>query len=82
MVPPGSWYGLDPIHIMRARRREAWSTILADWGVGEAPPQGGVNEHYPSLRFAIPDKRWILGILQRHRQPWRRLPDGSSISVY
>ena len=29
--PPAEWYGVDPIHVRRGRRREAWEAIFARW---------------------------------------------------
>lgn len=84
VVPSDSWYGLDPIHIMKKRRRDAWGSILAAWVEGDdvRPPETGIGGHLPSLCFAVPNERWILGVHRRHDQPWRRLPDGSTVSVY
>lgn len=31
ILPDPHWYGLDPIHIKRSKREEAWKTILALW---------------------------------------------------
>lgn len=83
-VLEGAWYGLDPIHIMRGRRREAWNSILQGWDESSEPrpPSTGIDGHLPSLRFAVPDERWILGLHRRHDQPWWRLADGTTISVY
>jgi hypothetical protein len=80
----GAWYGLDPIHIMKRRRREAWESILGAWREGEDDPPGAVRaeRRFPSLRFAVPDERWILGVRQHRDQPWRCLQDGSTVSAY
>ena len=29
--PPADWYGVDPIHVRRGRRREAWSATFDAW---------------------------------------------------
>lgn len=34
--PPGEWYGLDPIHIRRSVRDQAFRQILGSWGNGDA----------------------------------------------
>lgn len=31
ITPPGEWYGLDPIHIRRRCRSDAWRTIFSAW---------------------------------------------------
>lgn len=28
LIPPSSWYGIDPIHIRRSLQRKAWRTVL------------------------------------------------------
>ncbi|NNJ23972.1 hypothetical protein [Alienimonas chondri] len=31
LEPPAEWYGFDPIHIRRSRRREAWERLFSGW---------------------------------------------------
>jgi hypothetical protein len=77
------WYGLDPLHIRRGRRRAAWEELLAR-GTGGLVP--GVRAFSPghSLRLwaLAPDCRWVFG-RERHRaQPAARLADGTSVALY
>lgn len=36
----GSWYGLDPIHFRRSRRKFAWSRIFSEWTDWQECPSG------------------------------------------
>ena len=84
VVPDRAWYGLDPIHVRKSRRKDAWGSILSAWNAGGEGrlPGGRIDGRVPSLRLAVPAERWILGIRQRRDQPWRRLADGSTVSIY
>jgi hypothetical protein len=80
--PPGSWYGLDPIHPRRRHLGQAWRTMLAPWTSDPLPvsrPGLGLR-----LRLAgLTPQRWSLaGVTLGRRQPAARLHDGSSRSFY
>ena len=90
--PQPAWFGSDPIHYARPRRRQAWSTILASWrdpesasgsapGAEEEPgPRGGAE---PPLLWApaAADYR-RFGVRRTRNQPARRLADGTTLSMY
>ncbi|MFL6193872.1 MAG: hypothetical protein ACJ75H_06850 [Thermoanaerobaculia bacterium] len=77
LVEPGpDWYGLDPIHLRRSRRREAWSRIL---GLG---PDSAVPPARLSLPLLGAKEVEILGFSLRRAQPALLLPDGTSLSLY
>lgn len=79
--PSGSWYGLDPIHVRRSRRPEAWREILSRW------PQVSITMHQGTLQRSLqlwglrPADRRFLGRAYRQRQPVLREPE-TSISLY
>jgi hypothetical protein len=77
--PAAEWYGRDPIHILRARREQAWRQILAPWGAHR--PQGRLPR-LPSLWRLAPAQRWILGLEERRSQPCARLEDGTSLALW
>lgn len=77
--PASDWYGRDPIHIRRARREHAWSTILSAWG---ACGRAAVLPRVPSTWLLAPEQRWILGIEGRRSQPCAWLRDGTSLALY
>ncbi len=74
----GDWYGADPIHIRRPKRREAWARIL---GVSEVRGPMGFRDAV-RLRTAAPAVRWIAGFEQRRKQPSLAFPDGTRVSLY
>ena len=78
---PRSWYGLDPIHIRRARSREAWTAILAPWRP-DAPSAQPAPIDRRAVRRARPEHWWLFGRPRSTPQPAARLADGTTISLY
>jgi hypothetical protein len=77
------WFGPDRIHLRPARREEAWGRILA--GAAPAPVDAAAGGGLPRRvrwRFLAADRARLLGVPLRHRQPARRLADGSTVSFY
>ncbi|MFL6261298.1 MAG: hypothetical protein ACJ76Y_16490 [Thermoanaerobaculia bacterium] len=72
--PAAGWYGLDPIHLRRRARREAWAQILP----GPAGAAGG-GQRLPFLGAA---ESRLFGAPLRRPQPAVRLPDGSTVALY
>jgi hypothetical protein len=72
------WYGLDPIHIRRRWRREAWPYLLCP-DVVPASVNLGARVR---LRGCAHELRWVFGRERRTAQPSARLPDGTAVSVY
>jgi hypothetical protein len=83
--PPAGWYGLDPIHVRRRSRGEAWRRWLGrdepvDGGVVMAEPLGlGDRWRVVSAR---PESWRLFGAACGSRQPCRRLGDGSRLWLY
>jgi len=84
--PPIAWYGLDPIHVRRARRPEAWETLVA---AALGPPGAEPSPARPlsageraALRGLRPAWRRLWGRAQEHAQPAATLADGSTIAWY
>jgi hypothetical protein len=81
---PPSWFGFDPIHILRSRRAEAWRTFLK----ALVPEDGGVSPgrlspaDRRSVRRARPQWRRYFGREQRRDQPSAQLLDGTTIALY
>lgn len=81
--PPRNWYGIDPIHIRRTMRNQAWKEILSAW---RFPHALGVKT--PSLSLSL--RTWsckaaesrFVRIARTQPQPVCRWNDGSSLSVY
>ena len=83
VTPDPAWYGLDPVHVARARRREAWRAILKPWGPAERiAGHAGGRQGWPDPLRLVPEQRWVFGFEQRGRQPCARVADGSTLSLY
>jgi hypothetical protein len=78
------WYGADPIHVKLARRRDAWRGAFRAWGDGPAVPGSGGLLGLTGLESQLlpPQRRRLLGLERVHRQPCRRLRDGTSLALY
>jgi hypothetical protein len=82
--PRREWYGLDPIHIRRSRRRLAWTELLAR-GAGVQPSKAAPAlplARSLRLRLLRPECRWVFGREQHTVQPAGRLEDGTTIALY
>ena len=83
VAPDPAWYGLDPVHVRRRQRRDAWRTILGHWtDAGEVPVQGLSGFGRIRLRALLPERRRFLGIPQQRTQPAATFSDGSRLSLY
>jgi hypothetical protein len=71
------WYGLDPIHFRRGKRREAWERILESWPPAKA---GEVRETRLPLLGAADYK--LFGRRITTPQPARRLPGGAAVWLW
>lgn len=78
--PAADWYGLDPIHLRRRRRREIWSRVISPEVfpeiVGPAPLG---RARIPLLGAA---EARLCGIALRRPQPAVRLADGTTVALY
>ena len=82
--PRLDWYGFDPIHLRRSRRREAWREILEKWPsrVPARGPDLQVRPRWREMMGLRPERRWILGIPRSHQQPARQLADHTTLSLF
>lgn len=86
VVPPSDWYGLDPIHVRRGARRNAWRAIArAAWPA----PADASHEPRPLARAELralarmcAEHRTLFGRAEEHAQPAVRLADGSTVAWY
>jgi hypothetical protein len=84
------WYGLDPIHVLRARLEEVTSAWLAPIcgtvANGSSAREGVAKRLARADRSAVrgirPEERRLLGRPQHRAQPCAHLLDGTAISVY
>jgi hypothetical protein len=82
------WYGFDPIHIRRRRRRPAWREILlgdeADGGASGARGPGAAAALAEALRLYAwpPERQRVLGRERVAPQVGRPLPAGGRVWLY
>jgi hypothetical protein len=77
--PEAGWYGVDPIHLRRSRRRDAWERVLSLWPLAPESPRRPERLRLPL--FGAEEVR-LLGHTFRHPQPATRSGDGTSVSLY
>lgn len=84
IAAPGAWYGIDPIHVRRRFRRQAWQSVVDAWAPAASAGESAVLpwKNRIGLQFARPDERWLLGVHQRAKQPSATLGDGTTVRVY
>jgi hypothetical protein len=78
--PEASWYGIDPIHLRRSRRREVWERLTS-----LAPAVTGMTEP-ARVRIRLPplgaEELRLAGRTLRTVQPAARLADGTTVALY
>jgi hypothetical protein len=80
--PEASWYGIDPIHLRRSRRREVWERLTAGSpgspAADPAAPAGG------RIRLSLlgAEELRLAGRTLRTPQPAARLADGTTVALY
>lgn len=87
VVPGPGWYGFDPIHVRRSRRRRAWRKMLASWEDGDRPEKQAAlrraHRRAPAGLVLRRPERWKLFGRDLYReQPAAVLADGSTIRLY
>ena len=81
--PDTAWYGVDPIHIHRRHRDQAWQQILSPWKTDqENCPDPAQRATRIPLRKCRPHLRWMMGFEQRRSQPALQLPSGTHVSFF
>ncbi|MFL6201942.1 MAG: hypothetical protein ACJ76J_22435 [Thermoanaerobaculia bacterium] len=80
--PSPSWYGIDPIHVRRSRRSQAWNEMLDHpllLQEGESVGKPADTGRLPL--FGAAELR-LFGVPLRNPQPVCRLKDGSTVALY
>ncbi len=84
----GSWYGLDPIHILRRHRASAWRELTAPWSDGSGEEGIGARGSKSNVRlrrspYLMRPAEWTwAGEPRRTQQPATRLSDGSELWLW
>ncbi len=76
--PPSSWYGIDPIHLRRNMRHEAWTRILHH---PRLPREGSLAGGGRLPLFGAAEMR-LFGVARRNPQPVCRFKDGTTVALY
>lgn len=76
--PSPSWYGIDPIHVRRSMRSQAWTQILHHPLLPAEGQPGGSCRLPP---FGSAELR-LFGATLRTPQPVCRFKDGSTVALY
>jgi hypothetical protein len=82
--PEASWYGLDPIHILRSRREEVWRDVLSGWTLPPRAHRYGEKASWEGRRlpaFGAEEFR-LLGFRFQRPQPVLRFDDGTTLSLF
>lgn len=74
IAPRADWYGLDPIHIRRSARPEAWREIVSAWPLEQTVPRLPAPALFECARVwrFRPAERTLLGRRQLRTQPTHR----------
>ncbi len=77
------WYGLDPLHIRRGRRRAAWGELLSAGMEGRVPAAQAFSLRRSLRLWSLePECRWVFGRERRRAQPAGQLEDGTTVALY
>lgn len=76
--PSPSWYGVDPIHVRRSMRHEAWTRILHHPRL----PRGGSLAGGGRLPLFGAAELRLFGVPRRNPQPVCRFKDGTTVALY
>jgi hypothetical protein len=79
--PAADWYGIDPIHLRRSLRREAWDRIVSLWFQGSETPGRPFEGRLRMPLLGAAELR-LVGITLRSSQPVLRLADGTTVALY
>ena len=83
ILPKLEWYGIDPIHILRSKRSQAWTEILAGWDGCESWKVNGATatEHLDVWKRRPAERRmWFRQ--QSQQQPNHSWDDRVTLWVY
>ena len=81
--PIGDWYGLDPIHIRRSRRVEAWNHVLSHFDDWQSVDQAAISiGDRCRLRFSRAARDSWFGRESHREDVARTLSDGTEISFF
>ncbi|HEV8578624.1 MAG TPA: SGNH/GDSL hydrolase family protein [Thermoanaerobaculia bacterium] len=77
--PAADWYGIDPIHLRRGIRGEAWDRVLSHSSLGAST--GPAAARIPLLSFGAKEIH-LFGFHLHTPQPAASLAEGTTVSLY
>jgi hypothetical protein len=82
--PEASWYGIDPVHVRRGKRREAWECIFSAWAEAGRPAreQQPLAVRWRDLRGVRAAELRLFGRTIHTPQPAGRFDDGTTVALY
>lgn len=79
--PSPSWYGIDPIHVRRSMRSQAWTEILRHPLLAGEGRSGDQRAGGRLPLFGAAELR-LFGVPLHNPQPVCRFKDGSTVALY
>lgn len=79
--PTADWYGIDPIHLRRSLRREAWNHVVSYWAWESQSLKPPPEDRARIPLFGAAELN-LFGLTLRSSQPAKRLADGTTVSLY
>jgi hypothetical protein len=81
--PETSWYGIDPVHVRRGKRREAWECVFSAWAEARRPARKQQPQvKWRDLRGARAAELRLFGRTIHIPQPAGRFDDGTTVALY
>ena len=80
--PSPSWYGIDPIHVRRSMRSQAWNQILSHPLLPREGQPAGILAGGGRLPLFGSAELRLFGLPLRNPQPVCRFKDGSTVALY
>jgi len=84
--PSSSWYGMDPIHVRRSMRSQAWNQILDHPLLPRKGQPAGIRARKLADTGRLPlfgsAELRLFGVPLRNPQPVCRFKDGSTVALY
>lgn len=82
--PEAAWYGIDPIHFRRGKRREVWDRILSAWPLDHpaGEPSRPSRHTLRGLSSLRAEEVRLFGVRRWNPQPAVSLADGTTVALY
>ncbi|HVR99108.1 MAG TPA: hypothetical protein VMW27_20990 [Thermoanaerobaculia bacterium] len=82
VLPETSWYGIDPVHVRRGKRHEAWECVFSSWLESRPAREPQPQVRWRDLRGVRAAELRLLGKTIHTPQPAGRFDDGTTVALY